>query len=95
MKKTENQRLREAILAVTNKQIRDNDPPETKQALIRLREQGFSEEEALKLIGYVVASEVFTVLKENRNYAHAKYIAALNALPKLPWVNIFESLTSQ
>jgi hypothetical protein len=33
----------------------------------------------------VVASEVFTVLKENRNYDHAKYIAALNALPKLPW----------
>jgi len=85
MKKNENQRLKQAILEVTNNQIRDNDPPETKQALVRLQEQGYSEEEALKLIGYVVASEVFSVLKDNRTYSKEKYVAALNDLPKLPW----------
>ena len=85
MEKTEDQRLREAILEVINNQIRDNDPPETKQALDRLQEEGFSKEETLKLIGYVVASEVFTVLKENRSYDKKKYVSALNALPKLPW----------
>ena len=85
MKKTEDQRLREAILEVIKSQIKENDPQETKQTLDRLLREGFPEEEALKLIGYVVASEVFTVLKENRNYDHAKYISALNALPKLPW----------
>jgi hypothetical protein len=82
---TEDQRLRKAILEVINNQIRDNEPPETKQALVRLCGSGFSEEEALKLIGYVVASEVFTVLKENRQYDKEKYIEALNNLPKLPW----------
>ena len=85
MKKTEDQRLRKAILEVINNQIRDNDPPETKQALIRLQEQGFSEQDALKLIGYVVASEVFSVIKEDRKYDQEKFIAALNSLPKLPW----------
>ena len=85
MEKAENKRLRAAILEVINTQIRENDPPETKQALIRLREQGFSEEEALKLIGYVVASEVFSVLKENRQYDQEKYISALKNLPRLPW----------
>jgi hypothetical protein len=80
-----NEKLRLAILEVINNQIKDNDPPETKQALIRLQENGFSEEEALRLIGYVVASEVFTVLKENRIYDKEKYISALKALPKLPW----------
>ena len=85
MKKTEDQRLRGAILEVINSQIKKNDPPETKQTLDRLLGEGFPKEEALKLIGYVVASEVFTVLKENRSYDHAKYIAALKALPKLPW----------
>jgi hypothetical protein len=85
MGKIENERLREAILAVINIQLRDNDPPETKQALIRLQKQGFSEEEALRLIGYVVASEVFSVLKENRQYVKEKYISALNDLPRLPW----------
>jgi len=85
MEKNYNQRLREAILEVINNQIRDNNPPETKQALIRLQEQGFSEKEALKLIGYVVASEVFSVLKKNNTYDEGRYISALNALPKLPW----------
>jgi len=85
MKTTDSHRLRKAILEVINVQIRDNDPPETKQNLIRLQEQGFSEEEALKLIGYVVAAEVFSVLKENRQYDKEKYISALNDLPRLPW----------
>jgi hypothetical protein len=85
MEKTTDQRLREAILEVIHIQVRDNDPPETKQALIRLQDQGFSEKEALKLIGYVVASEVFGVIKENRHYDKEKYISALNKLPKLPW----------
>jgi hypothetical protein len=33
----------------------------------------------------VVASEVFSVLKENRQYDKEKYITALNNLPELPW----------
>jgi hypothetical protein len=85
MKGTENQRLRAAIMEVINTQIRENEPPETKNALIRLQNRGFSEKEALRLIGYVVASEVFSVLQENRQYDKAKYIAALNNLPRLPW----------
>jgi len=85
MEKSENARLRAAILEVINNQIRDNEPPETKKTLIRLQGQGFSDEEALKLIGYVVASEVFSVLQENRHYDKGRYISALNALPKLPW----------
>jgi len=85
MKKTENERLRKAILEVIHNQIRENDPPEIKQALNRLQEQAFSEEEAIKLIGYVVASEVFSVLKENRQYDKEQYISALNDLPRLPW----------
>ena len=85
MKKTEDRRLREAILEVINSQIKDNDPSETKETLDRLQQEGCSREEALKLIGYVVASEVFTVLKESRPYDNEKYISALNALPQLPW----------
>jgi hypothetical protein len=85
MKTDDSQRLRQAILEVINAQIRENDPPETKQTLIRLQEQGFSEEETLRLIGYVVASEVFSVLKESRQYNREQYISALNNLPRLPW----------
>jgi hypothetical protein len=85
MKTNDTHRLRKAILEVIHTQIRENDPPETKQALTRLQAQGFSEEETLRLIGQVVASEVFSVLKENRQYDRENYIAALNNLPRLPW----------
>jgi len=85
MEKADNLKVRQAILEVINTQIRENDPPETKLALVRLQTQGFSEEEALKLIGYVVASEVFSVLQENRQFDRINYISALNDLPKLPW----------
>jgi len=81
----DNQRLKKIILEVIDAQIRDNNPPETKKTLIRLQENGYSEEEAIKLIGYVVASEVFSVFREKRSYDENGYIAALQALPKLPW----------
>jgi len=79
------QRLKRAILEVVKTQLRESDPPETRQTLERLRRQGFSEQEALKLIGYVAAGEVFTVLKEGRPYDKQKYLADLQALPTLPW----------
>jgi hypothetical protein len=85
MEKHPDQRLRQAIIEVVNAQLKENDPPETKQTLERLRRQGFTEQEALKLIGYVVASEVFAVLKEGRPYDAQKFLAALQALPTLPW----------
>jgi hypothetical protein len=81
----ESQKLKAAILEVIKTQIRDNEPPETKATLIRLQSNGFSEDEAMKLIGYVVASEVFSVYREDRRFDEIKYIEALKALPKLPW----------
>lgn len=85
MEQTDSERLRKAIMEVIHNQVRDNDPPETGLTVKRLRQQGFSEEETLKLVGFVVASEVFGVLKENRPYEEERYIAALKRLPKLPW----------
>ncbi|MDA8165845.1 MAG: hypothetical protein M0017_12540 [Desulfobacteraceae bacterium] len=79
------QRLRAAILQVVEKQLQDNDPPATREAFVRLRGEGFPENEAKKLIGYVVASEVFGVLREGRRYDEQAFAAKLKALPRLPW----------
>lgn len=81
----ENQRLKKAIIEVIQAQVRDRQPPATKATLERLMADGFSEQEAMKLIGYVVATEVFAVLKEGRQYDEEKYVRALTALPLLPW----------
>jgi hypothetical protein len=79
------ERLRRTILQVVEQQLRDNEPPATRQTFARLVREGFSEEEAKKLIGYVVAAEVFGVLREGRRYSERDFTAKLQALPRPPW----------
>lgn len=85
MRESEDQKqLRKIIFEIIENQIRDNDPPETKQTLHRLRAEGYSHEEAMKLIGCVVTSEIFEVLKQLRPFDPVGYVNALNRLPTLP-----------
>ena len=79
-----NQRLKSAIIAVVDKQLESNDPPEIKQTLDRLITEGFSEDEAKELIGNVVVMEVFEVLKAGQPFDISRYAAALARLPELP-----------
>ena len=76
--------LRAAILEVVENQLRDNTPPESKQTFERLVAEGHTIEEAKRLIGVVVAHEIFNVLKRGAVYNPVRYIAALKRLPKLP-----------
>ena len=80
----ENPRLRTAILEIVENQIRDNEPPETKETFQRLVEEGYAEEEAKKLLGCVVSTEVFGVLQEGREFDREQYVNALHRLPVLP-----------
>jgi len=85
MSETRETRLQQAILEVVANQLRDNEPPATRETLQRLLREGFSETEAMRLIAHVVAAEVFEVLREGRCYDEARFCAALRALPELPW----------
>ena len=78
-------RARAALLEVIENQIRLSDPPETGQTLERLLKLGYSREESLKYIGSALIGEVFGVLRNESKYDHARYVANLNALPKMPW----------
>ena len=80
----ENPYLKSAILEVVDNQLQANDPPETRQTFDRLISQGYSEEEAKELIGYVVTSEIFDVLKKQEPFNPERFADALNELPKLP-----------
>jgi hypothetical protein len=77
--------MRKIFLEIIDNQIRDNNPPETKQTLDRLISENFSEEEAKNMIGCVVISEIFDVLKNKEEYNEQRYITALNKLPEQPW----------
>jgi hypothetical protein len=79
------ERLRRAVLQAVEQQLRDNQPPVTRQTFARLIKEGFAEDEAKKMIGYVVAAEVFGVLREGRRYSERSFTAKLHALPRPPW----------
>jgi len=78
-------RRRRMILEVVENQIRDNDPPETRQTLRRLIKEGFSREGAVELIAAVVVNEIYNVLKQEKNFNRKRFVAALRQLPKLSY----------
>jgi hypothetical protein len=77
--------LKHAIFETIQNQIQNNDPPETKQTLDRLLAEGFPEDEAMNLIGCVVTTEIFEVLKYQRPFNLERFVNALKRLPELPW----------
>jgi hypothetical protein len=74
-----------AIMEVVENQLRNNDPPQSRQTFKRLMEAGHSEAEAKRLIGCVVTSEIFDVLKKQEPFNLERFVKALDRLPALPW----------
>ncbi len=85
MHEEQNPRLKRLILEVVSNQLKNNDPPETKETLYRLISDGFSESDAKEMIGAVVTTHIYDMLKEERVFDNAKYIQDLRKLPTLPW----------
>jgi hypothetical protein len=79
------QRAGEAIIEVVENQLRDNQPPETKETLERLISMGETRENAMRYIASVLSVELFEVLKSKKPYDEKRYIKNLKALPKLPY----------
>ena len=77
-------RLKGAIIEVVDTQVETNDPPETALTLMRLVNVGHTPAEAKDLIGCVVISEVFDVIKSGEKFDLERYVAALNNLPVIP-----------
>ncbi len=78
-------RLRAALFEVVENQLRDNDPPETRQTLERLVAEGHSDQEAKRLIAAVVSVEIYDILKQQQPYNQERFTAALDKLPEMPW----------
>lgn len=72
--------LKETILEVVENQLRENNPPETRQTLERLLAAGHTRQVAVELIGSVVVGEIWQMLHERQPFDHARYKAALDKL---------------
>jgi hypothetical protein len=83
--KRSNKKVKAAVLEVVDNQLRDNTPPETRKTYQRLLQEGFSDRQARELIGVVVSSEIFEVLKKQQPYDQERFVAALERLPQMPW----------
>ena len=70
---------------IVDNQVRDDTPPETRRTLERLVAAGHTLEDARRLIGCVVSTEIYNVLTQHRSFDEAAYAAALQRLPILPW----------
>ena len=79
-----NPALGEEFKEVVRSQIRQNDPPETKNTFERLLNEGFSEDEVIRQLAVVVAAEVFDVMKSEKPFDHERFVKRLNDLPKEP-----------
>jgi hypothetical protein len=78
-------RLTAAILEVVENQLRNHTPPETRQTFQRLLGAGHTADEAKRLIGCVVTTEIYDVLKHRAPFDQVRFVAALHRLPTLPW----------
>jgi hypothetical protein len=74
-----------AILEVVENQIRDLDPPETRQTFDRLTGQGYAEDEARRLISTAVSVEIFHIMKDDQPYDRQRFVWNLSHLPREPW----------
>ncbi len=84
MQEEANPFLRQTILEIVDKQLEDRNPPETEATLKRLMDAGFPPDEAKQLIGCIVSSEIFWVLKEKKPFNVERFVKGLNGLPDMP-----------
>lgn len=73
-----------AFIEVVENQIRENNPPITKKTFNRLTMEGYSMEEAKRLIAAVLAQEIFAMMQKSEVFNEKRYTAALQRLPELP-----------
>jgi hypothetical protein len=79
-----NPHLKAALMEVVDNQIRDNDPPETKQTLDRLVSAGISKEDARLYIGQAVCVEIWDIMSNKKEFDQERYLRNLKNLPDEP-----------
>lgn len=75
-----NPRLKALILGVVDNQIKDNDPPITRETMSRLQAAGYSEKKAKEMIGAVVVEYIWDIMANGADFDVEKYSNDLRKL---------------
>ena len=73
--------LTTVYLKVVENQLRDGNPPETRQTLQRLLKEGFDEKASKLLIASAIAAESYFVLKSRTRFNRERFVRNLRRLP--------------
>jgi hypothetical protein len=77
--------LTKNILEIIEKQIQNNDPPETRQTIERLTKEGHTVDEARRLISSAAMVEVFHIVCDHKPFNRERFVWNLAHLPQKPW----------
>ena len=80
-----NPELGRLILEIVDNQIRDNDPPESRQTAARLQGEGYTAEEARRLIAAALTVEIFHIMRDRERFNRPRFLRNLEYLPRQPW----------
>jgi hypothetical protein len=80
-----NPELGKMILEVVRNQIRDTDPPETRQTFERLKSEGYSADEARRLISTAITVGLFHITRDRHPFNRDRFVWNLAHLPREPW----------
>lgn len=76
--------LQATIFEVVDNQMKAGDPPETKDTFDRLLGEGFSREDAKKLIAQAICVEIYCIGKNKEEFNRERYVRNLRNLPQVP-----------
>ena len=79
-----NEKAKTAVLETVENQLRDGNPPQTRETYERLLAEGYSDDDARLLIGNAVIRQIYRVLKTRSPFDLQEFVADLERLPELP-----------
>jgi Holliday junction resolvasome RuvABC DNA-binding subunit len=72
--------LKRTILEVVDNQLRENNPPITKNTFERLKQLGYTEQQAKERISAILIEEIYDVMKNGELYNEKRYNNKLSKL---------------
>lgn len=76
--------LHAALMEMVNRQLAENDPPETRETLERLLAEGYSPEHVRRMIGLLLATELTRSMLDQRPFNEKRFVENLRRLPEIP-----------
>jgi hypothetical protein len=73
--------LKKTYLEIVDTQLKNDDPPETRQTFDRLRRERISAKDAKLLIASVIATETYDIMTSGKPFNKERFINNLRRLP--------------